>query len=228
MAKETTPLQKVLENNLSLWNEVSITNPSFTKKVNFGAHKYTAINPQTQLKEATRIWGKYGEAWGIKNIRNQVLDINDNDANRVHKLIVSLVTFYYPGKDGKVVEFDLSNSLELATYTSKGKFVIDSDAFKKIETNSISKALSKLGFNSDVFEGHFDEEDYIKTALFATKSEGMDNAQIKASIKALKQCTTIETLIELWTKKTLWQHEEAIQEVYQECMRDFKNLKQTK
>ena len=37
----------------------------------------------------------------------------------------------------------------------------DDDAVKKVATDALTKGLSRLGFNSDVFEGLFDDNKYV-------------------------------------------------------------------
>jgi hypothetical protein len=39
---------------------------------------------------------------------------------------------------------------------------VDNDFAKKAETNTMSKALSKLGFSADIFMGEFDDKDYVE------------------------------------------------------------------
>jgi hypothetical protein len=41
------------------------------------------------------------------------------------------------------------------------KTKVDNDA-KKIETDTLTKAISKLGFNADIFMGKFDDLRYIE------------------------------------------------------------------
>ena len=40
--------------------------------------------------------------------------------------------------------------------------MVDADFAKKIETDALTKALSKLGFNADVFMGRFDDHKYVE------------------------------------------------------------------
>ena len=39
---------------------------------------------------------------------------------------------------------------------------LDTDAYKKLETDTLTKALSRLGFNADIFEGLYDDPNYIR------------------------------------------------------------------
>ena len=51
------------EKNMLLWNKVSKTNPKNTKTVKFG-RSFTAIDPHSQVMEATRMFGPAGSGWG--------------------------------------------------------------------------------------------------------------------------------------------------------------------
>ena len=59
----------------------------------------------------------------------------------------------------------------------------DTDWPKKLETNTISKALSKLGFNADVFMGQFDDGDYVQSLQmqeYIDKADDKDAAVLSA------------------------------------------------
>jgi hypothetical protein len=57
----------VSSENLKLWNQVSATDPAFTKKVSFG-RKFTAIDPTYQNLKATELWGPQGSTWGLRDL----------------------------------------------------------------------------------------------------------------------------------------------------------------
>ena len=50
--------------NLKLWNAVATTDKKYLKPVSFGARKFTAIDPQYQIKEVTKAFGPVGHGWG--------------------------------------------------------------------------------------------------------------------------------------------------------------------
>ncbi len=54
------------------------------------------------------------------------------------------------------ITFPIMNSWSLMQGTK-----VDADFAKKAETNTMSKALSKLGFSADVFMGQFDDPEYV-------------------------------------------------------------------
>lgn len=152
-------------NNLTFWESVEKTDPKKTKKAQKGALKLTAINATSQIKAATEKWGQYGDTWGLSNIDYTFMDIGDT------KLALIKATFYYPSNrtgltegfvGGDVAEFPINSSLKMV-YMPQGKdyLKIDDDFCKKLETDVTTKALSKLGFNTDVFMGLYDDNKYV-------------------------------------------------------------------
>jgi len=69
-------------------------------------------------------------------------------------LVVFKGVFFFP--DG---EFEIINSSKM--FMDRAKKMVDADFAKKIETDALTKALSKLGFNADVFMGRFDDTKYV-------------------------------------------------------------------
>ena len=155
--------------NLNLWNKVEKTNPKYTKKAKVGGNNITAISPQFQVMNATEQFGSYGKGWGFRNIeldysitnipiKLSVLDWNTKQTTEVDS-ILGLVgfkaTFFYP--EG---EFEITNSIKIFTDNKHSK--IDDNYAKKLETDALTKSLSKLGFNADIFLGKFDDVRYVE------------------------------------------------------------------
>lgn len=138
--------------NLSLWNKVEKTNPAHTKDAKIGQLSIKAINAQSQIKEATKQFGTYGNTWGLKNLKYSFMDIGTT------KMAMLGAEFYYPSG-----EFEIHTTLKIAYMTqgSNGYLKIDDDFMKKMETDVTTKALSKLGFNADVFMGLYDDNRYV-------------------------------------------------------------------
>ena len=135
-------------NNLELWNKVEKTNPKYTKKAKVGGMPITSIAPQYQILQVTEQFGIYGETWGFKNIElsyNLVPTFN---------MVVFKGTFFFPNG-----EFEIINSCKL--YMDRNLTMIDDNFAKKIETDALTKAISKLGFNADIFMGKFDDVRYV-------------------------------------------------------------------
>ena len=152
--------------NLKLWNAVSKTDPKNTTKVNQRGG-FTAIAAHSQIKAATEQFGPIGTGWGhiISNIFFE------------HDCVFVEIKLWY-------------NESALTTFSGIGQCQVvkdgrvDQDAAKKAETDAITKALSRLGFNADVFEGKFDDNKYIEkqTKEYAKKPN--------ATTKSRKECGT--------------------------------------
>ena len=127
-------------NNMVLWTRVEKTNPKFTKLISYGQRRFTAIGAYYQIKTATQIWGPYGKTWGLKNSELEITKIGNVD------MAIYKAVFYYP--EG---EFEIRNSIKIA----------DDEFLKKLETDTLTKALSRLGFNADVFLGLFEDLRYV-------------------------------------------------------------------
>jgi hypothetical protein len=137
-----------MSDNLKLWKLVEKTNPAHTKNANVRGNKITAIAPQYQIMQATEQFGSYGTTWGFKTV-----SIDSS------LMSVGLVTFkglfFYPGG-----EFEILSSIGI--YRDNAQTKIDDDFGKKVETDALTKALSKLGFNADVFMGLYDDNRYVQ------------------------------------------------------------------
>lgn len=169
------------KDNLSLWLSVEKTDPKHTKELKTGGRKMTAINAQYQVKNATEKFGKYGNTWGLKNIKLEYLtDLCNNQI-----LAISRAVFYYP--DG---EFEIGSSILVQSWiASKSYNKVDDDFMKKLETDMTTKALSKLGFNADVFLGLYDDNRYVNDVRKEFEQErlpALTDTQIEATKKGTK------------------------------------------
>lgn len=136
------------DKNMELWNSVCKTDPKHTKKAKIGGMSITAIAPQYQLLRATERFGPYAVNWGFSNI--------DFDFSLVesHDLVVFRGEFFCPGGKCQIV-----NSAKI--WMNNAKTMVDADFAKKMETDALTKALSKMGFNADVFMGRYDDHKYV-------------------------------------------------------------------
>ena len=143
--------------NLELWNRVDKTDPAITKRAKIGGNSITAIDPQFQRKAATEQFGPFGIGWGVTDEEWSYLDIADT------KLCHYTATFWYQ-LDDKRGEFPINANVKVS-YKTQGQSSytkVDDEFAKKVQTNAITKGLSCLGFNSDVFEGKFDDSKYVE------------------------------------------------------------------
>jgi hypothetical protein len=138
-----------MENNLDLWNRVEKTNPKYTKKAKISGHEITAIAPQYQIMQVTEEFGVYGQKWGFKNITL------DYSLAEKFNIVVFKGIFFFPNG-----EFEIINSCKM--YMDRACTMVDDNFAKKIETDALTKAISKLGFNADIFMGKFDDVRYVE------------------------------------------------------------------
>lgn len=134
--------EKTPSDYMDLWNRVCKTDPATTKQVSQRGG-FTSVCAQTQIKNATREWGPYGTQWGVTDCEH---DYIRNAAGDVIEVALK-ATFVYPGGT-----FPLSTDMA---------YKPGNDSRKKLLTDLTTKALSKLGFNSDVFEGLYDDNKYV-------------------------------------------------------------------
>ena len=139
----------MIKDNLELWKKVEKTNPKYTKQANVKGNRITSIAPQFQVMNVTEQFGIYGQTWGFKNI-----DL-DYTLAVSYGLVIFKAVFFFPNG-----EFPIINSISLFIDNAKTK--IDDNFAKKVETDALTKAISKLGFNADIFLGKFDDTRYLQ------------------------------------------------------------------
>ena len=140
--------------NLDLWDRVSKTNPDHTKK----AGRFTAIDAYQQIRTATAEFGRVGEGWGWQVQSEQVID--------GHAIV--RIRFWWRQSDGHSGEYEEYGTAIISR--------MKDEAFKSALTDAITKALSRLGFNADVFLGKFDSNKYIEERRLEIKNEEAVNA----------------------------------------------------
>ena len=165
-----------MKENLELWRKVEKTNPKYTKQANVGGNKITSIAPQYQIMNVTEQFGSYGKTWGFKNIELDYTLVPE------FNLIVFKAIFFYP--DG---EFPTINSIKM--FIDNAKLKIDDNFAKKLETDTLTKAISKLGFNADIFMGKFDDTRYLAeiTKEFAEPAKVIENISDDKFLELLNQ-----------------------------------------
>lgn len=89
-------------------------------------------------------------------------------------LVVLHAVFYFPGG-----EFPIKNAQNIFIDNAKTK--IDDNFAKKLETDTLTKAISKLGFNADIFMGLFDDVKYLQSVTEEYAKEWATTANLKAA-----------------------------------------------
>lgn len=177
-------------NNMEIWNRVCHTKPEHTKPVSFG-RKFTAIDPMSQIEMATKVFGPVGKGWTYQ----AEYDFHGEDTDT---LVVCYLTIQYMSDDttqpcsyGPVMGME-----ELYQKRKSGGFAVDTDAGKKAMTDALTKALSHLGFNADVFLGLYDDQKYVAKMKEQSNSDKEIEQQTLISdiIKEVRAASSIEEL----------------------------------
>ncbi|SFV90173.1 Phage protein [hydrothermal vent metagenome] len=164
-----------MSDTLKLWDAVKKIDPKYTKQVNdAGKQRFTNIDAYYLIERATETFGSMGKGFGLKELQMDEVHLGDT-------ILVKLqAVFFYP--EG---EFPVYNAMKLVYKTQKGYDKVDEDAYKKLITNTLSKALSYLGFGADVYMGKFEDAAYVQEVAqeFATEEYYSYLHTIKAYIE---------------------------------------------
>jgi len=157
---------------LKLWRAVEKTDPAVTKRVEFGKRKFTAIDAYSQIKKATELWGPMGLSWGYRVAQWARDDVF---------FLVELYLWYpHPAIDTEPQRSGAETGHRIEIGPVFGCAPMDMDAGKKATTDALTKALSYLGFNADVFLGRFDDNKYVaearRQAAAANQGDGRSEA----------------------------------------------------
>jgi hypothetical protein len=157
------------KDNMKLWKSVETTDPKFTKKVNQRGG-FTAIGAQYQLRTATETFGPIGYGWGVKDEKIERWE-------DVGLAVYTAILWYVREGIAEEHEIPIHSSIK---YHSNGR--VDDDFFKKVATDALTKGLSKIGFNADVFMGMFDDNKYVNKL---TNMNGTWKKEVTDAVKGL-------------------------------------------
>jgi len=163
--------ESAAEDKVSIWRQVSKTDPKYTTKVSQRGG-FTAIDAYSRFYEATKLWGPWGTGWGWDTYRDEPID----------GVWVVTVALWYIGPDGQRKSGGQVTSA--AQWTGKRT---DLDAPKKARTDAVTKSLSFLGFNADVFLGRFDDHRYVEQRRREVEEDGRSRCENERSERSRYQ-----------------------------------------
>ena len=138
-----------MTDNMKLWDAVQKSNPKYLKQVSFGSRKFTAIDPQYQVRSATEQFGPVGIGWGW-DASTEFINLSNGDT-----AVVSHVSIWTENPAQRYGPFPGCRK-----FYDVAKDRMSEDAPKMAVTDGLTKALSHLGFNADVFLGEMDGNKY--------------------------------------------------------------------
>jgi hypothetical protein len=140
-------------NNMELWKKVEKTQKDLIGQVITDDGKALKTVPSiNRVKKATEMFGIYGKNWGLKEIKHTELRANNG------LLLGILDAIFFVNAENCETEFQITNSTPITIMVGK-IFNVNATYRKAIETDTINKALSKLGFNADIYS----DDELVKT-----------------------------------------------------------------
>ncbi len=139
-----TTMQK--KQNMDLWLALAPSDMKYLKKVAFGSRKFTSIDPQYQIMKMTEKFGPVGVGWGY-NVEYDYPSTNDV------VLIVAKVSIWTTLPEN--IFGPIAGS---RTFWHKDMKRPAEDAGKMALTDALTKGLSHLGCDADVFLGKHDNK----------------------------------------------------------------------
>ena len=154
--------QEKRDNNLKLWNEVQETPKELITEYEVeDGKKLKTVAPINKLKKGTELFGMYGRNWKLEKIKHSEKTIFQN-------LVLGIIDaeFVVYDDDGTTekTRFEISSSMSIVSFVDD-KLKVNFSYRKALETDVISKALSRLGFYADT---------YTDTELLKTKTDDKD------------------------------------------------------
>ena len=137
------------QGNLNLWLSVEKTNPAHTRKApsKFGKTINT-IDAMHQIRNVTEQFGPVGSKWSY------TVEYDYPTLGNIMMVIAKVTVTTVHGSFGPVAGARAMINLDAP------KAKTNDDAPKMALTDGLTKAISHLGFNADVFLGKFDDNKY--------------------------------------------------------------------
>lgn len=154
--------------NMKIWDQVSKTDPQYTKKANVSGQNITSLSGTAMIMKATELFGPVGIGFGWK-IEEERFDqgheifLGEGEKREslgfeINHTIKLTLWFILDGQRGEIEQYGCTRY----QYKSKNGMLVDGEAPKKSLTDAIKKALSMLGFSADVFLGMHDDRGYVE------------------------------------------------------------------
>ncbi len=158
-------------NNMTIWDEVSKTDPSHTKQFKrAGGFSGTAIKPIWTIKRLTEQFGPVGKGWGMGEPSFNVVPADGE------LMVYCTVTCWHTDPSHTFV--GVGGDKVTAKRKDGGSFN-DDEAFKKAFTDAVGNAFKFVGFGADVHMGQFEDSKYVQEmeAEFAPKIAMIEDGQ---------------------------------------------------
>ena len=172
--------------NLKLWKSVEVTDPSHIQEANVSGQRRKTVKAVFQKEKATDVFGIQGQDWGVVEDSEEYTRIHLQDGEILLQYTGKMFYFY----DERRGVIPMAAAIKEAAIVKRGKpdeyLKIDHEAIKKVRTDAMTKALSELGFNADIFKGWYDNRGYSDYAADVVGEEYAEQEAQKAIESAEK------------------------------------------
>jgi len=197
--------------NMDIWNKATPIDPKKTKQfTRGGGFKGTSINATYLFMRATEVFGPIGHGWGFSVLEEKMIegaplvwkDVRFREV--VHTIRIRF--WYTTGEDApdEAASFEGIGQTTMVGLNKNGPYT-DEEAPKKSLTDAITKALSMLGFASEIHMGLWDDNKYVNAFDRAEQDAALaaemarQQAAVETAIKAIDEAA--ERLPDITTKE---------------------------
>lgn len=198
--------------NLKLWKSVETTPPEHVKPATVSGQNRTTVKAIFQKEKATEVFGIQGIKWGVV-VGSETYDRINLSNGEVMLQYTAVMFFNYEGDRG---EIPIAAAIMESAVVKRGKpdqyMRVDNEAIKKVRTDAMTKGLSELGFNADIFKGYYDNPNYSEYASNVVgeviqeqlEKETIDEAEeyAKWKVKAIDVYASLNTVKAIQTTFT--------------------------
>ena len=185
----------VVNDNMSIYNEVRVCPENAQKKIGAGRLKgMTDINPMFRIKMLTQVFGPVGFGWYYE-VTKKWLETVGNETRAFVDINL------YVKKDGEWSKpiFGTGGS-SFATVEKNGLYVND-ECYKMALTDAISVATKALGMAADIYwstdalNTKYAQNEYVRTT-----TDNNSDAMLAYALGEIEQAMNIETLSDIYNR----------------------------
>lgn len=188
--------------NLKLWKQVSTTPPEHIKNASISGQSRTTVKAIFQKEKATEIFGIQGQQWGVV-VGSEVYERIPMESGEIMLQYTATLFYVYDDQRG---ELPIAAAIMEAAVVKRGKpdqyMRIDSEAIKKVRTDAMTKGLSELGFNADIFKGYYDTVGYSEYASNVTSEAQQEKIEAEAINEAEEYANWKEKALDVYRSLT--------------------------
>jgi len=156
------------KDTMHIWSQVCETEAKNVKKI---SSYLSAIGAYSQIEMATKLFGPMGIGWWYTIDDMQIDD----------EIVICRFSLHY------IIDGEQSKPITVVSSAGRKDFgKVDKDCFKKVVTDCLTKSLSYLGFNADVFLGEFN---FVDNKYVQNQSQGTKQAPQQKQTKDAPKST---------------------------------------